>query len=201
MKKPHIVLSLFLLVGLSGCVTAPELYTEQYQSKDLDDADDDGVINARDLCPETPLDAVINNDGCPNTSDRPKINFRVILFGFDEDFLTEEEERRVVEIAQFLNKYTVPDVYLIGDTSIEGSKSYNDKLAQRRIATVNKILLENNVDEKRLKKEVFSLENHLPEALKGRSTRLIAVLKWPDGYKDYEVEWTIFTEREKLSKL
>lgn len=197
MKKIISLLTLLLPLCLTACVSQPELYTEQDQTRDLLDTDLDGVINARDLCADTPTDAVINNDGCPNSHDRPKITFRSIQFDFDKHTLTEGEQQRVVEMAEFLKKYTVPQVYLIGDTSTEGSQAYNDKLAQRRINAVTKILLANGVKEKRLEKEIYSVENHIPEALIGRSTRLIAVLKWPDNYKDYDVEWTIFTEKNK----
>lgn len=205
-KLPAPVMSLRLpfallcSIFLSACVTAPELYSkqdpQQEQTRNLNDIDLDGVIDERDLCSETPDDAVINNDGCPNMSDRPKVKFRVINFAFDKSELSKYEHKRVVEMATFLNKYPVTSLYLIGDTSVEGSDAYNEKLAKRRINSVHKVLLANKVEPSRLKDELFNIKNHLPKKLAGRKTRLIAVLKWPDKYKDYEVEWNIFTESQ-----
>jgi len=192
------------LISLSGCVTDPELYSNQEplqeQTRDLNDIDLDGVINERDLCAETPNDAVISNDGCEKLTGRPKVKFREIDFAFDESSLSDFEYKRVVEIAVFLNKYPETELYLIGDTSIEGSDAYNEKLAKRRIATVHALLIKNKVSPKRLMEESFSVTKHIPEKLKGRHTRLIAVLKWPGDYKDYEVEWNIFTESNKKTK-
>jgi OOP family OmpA-OmpF porin len=197
-------LIMLCIMGLAACVSAPELYSNknplQAQTRDLNDVDLDGVINERDLCSETPNDAVINNDGCEKLTGRPKVKFREVNFSFDKSDLNTYEHNRVVEIAFFLNKYPETSLYLIGDTSIEGSDAYNEKLAQRRIKTVHTLLIKNKVAASRLKKESFSVRNHIPESLKGRKTRLIAVLKWPEDYKDYEVEWNIFTESQKITK-
>ncbi|TYK66723.1 OmpA family protein [Colwellia echini] len=195
---------LLCLTSLTACITNPELYNEQdplqAQTRDLKDTDLDGVINARDLCLTTPDDAVISNDGCEKLTGKPKVKYRVIDFGFDKYHLSKIEQKRVVEMATFLNKYPETSLYLIGDTSIEGTNAYNEKLAKRRINTVQSILLKNNVAANRLKDEVYNMKNHIPASLQGRKTRLIAVLQWPKDYKDYEVKWDIFTESEKTQK-
>lgn len=192
---------MFFACCLTACVTNPELYTElepqPEQSRNLNDIDLDGVINERDLCTATPNDAVINNDGCPELTGRPKVKFRVIYFGFDKDELSDNEQKRTIEIATFLNKYPETSLYLIGDTSDVGTDEYNQQLAMRRIDSVHQLLIEHKVAASRLKKEVYAFKNHLPDYLKGRQTRLIAVLQWPENYKDYQVEWTIFTEKNK----
>lgn len=190
-----------IIIGLTACVTDPQLYSQedpiQEQTRDLNDIDLDGVINERDLCTETPDDAVINNDGCPNMTGRPKVKYRVIHFGFDKSSLSDKEFKRVIEMADFLKKYPMTTLYLIGDTSNVGSDAYNAKLAQRRINSVHKLLIKNDIDAKRLNNEVYNFQNHIPKNLFGREKRLIAVLQWPDDYKDYEVEWNIYTESNK----
>ena len=50
------------------------------------------------------------------------------------------------------------------------------------------------IEKSRLKNESYLEKSHIPASLKGRQTRLIAVLQWPVDYKDYQVEWTIFTD-------
>jgi len=195
-----LILLLFITLT-SACVTAPELYTEQdaktEQSRDLADLDRDGIINERDECTESPSDAVIDNDGCPALTGRPKVKYRIIHFGFDKSSLSAREHKRVLEMATFLKKYPETNLYLIGDTSSEGSDSYNQKLAKRRINSVHKLLQANGISNERLKQEIYSLKNHLPPELTGRDRRLIAVLQWPSNYKDYQVEWSIFTEMDK----
>ena len=201
LSRIHLPLTIACVMSLTACVTDPELYTEldppQEQTRDLHDIDLDGVINERDLCPETPSDAVINNDGCPNLTGRPKVKYRVIHFGFDKSSLSDREYKRVLEMAIFLKKYPTTSLYLIGDTSKVGSDAYNEKLAKRRINTVQTLLVNNGIDASRLKDEIFTVKNHIPTSLLGREKRLVAVLQWPDDYKDYEIEWNIFTESNK----
>ncbi len=197
----RIFITLLCTLSIASCVTDPELYSEQNpaieQTRDLADLDLDGVINERDLCADSPYDAVIDNDGCPTLTGRPKVKYRVIHFGFDKSSLSSREYKRVLEMADFLKKYAETSLYLIGDTSEEGSDSYNQKLAQRRIDAVLDVLLKQGIDRDRFKQEIYSFKNHIPEELKGRNRRMIAVLQWPDDYKDYKIQWNIFSEINK----
>lgn len=195
------MLLITLVTALSACVSQPELYSEadpqMEQTRDLFDLDLDGVINERDLCADTPTDAIINNDGCPTYTNRPKVKYRVINYAFDSSTLSSHEKVRVKEMARFLKKYPLTSLYLVGDTSVEGSEAYNLALAQRRIKSVHKILIAERVNPKQLKSEVYSFKNHMPASLFGRKTRLVAILQWPDDYKDYEIEWDIFTQKRE----
>ncbi len=197
----RIFITLLCTLSIASCVTDPQLYSEQNpaieQTRDLADLDLDGVINERDLCTDSPYDAVIDNDGCPTLTGRPKVKYRVIHFGFDKSSLSSREYKRVLEMADFLKKYAETSLYLIGDTSKEGSDSYNQKLAQRRIDAVLDVLLKQGIDRDRFKQEIYSFKNHIPEELKGRNRRMIAVLQWPDNYKDYKIQWNIFSEINK----
>ncbi|MGO2011127.1 MAG: hypothetical protein ACTJH9_09770 [Pseudoalteromonas sp.] len=53
------------LVMLTACVSNPVIHSVKYQSRDLYDSDNDGVINARDNCEGTDKEAITDNDGCP----------------------------------------------------------------------------------------------------------------------------------------
>jgi outer membrane protein OmpA-like peptidoglycan-associated protein len=198
-NSANLLMKFFVIIScvasLNACVTAPQLYSEQpVQSRDLHDDDLDGVINERDLCEQTPVDASISNEGCPTLTTRPKVKYRVIKFAFDKSTLSLREVSRVQEIATFLKKYPETNLYLIGDTSTEGSDAYNKKLATKRVNTVHQLLMNNNINKSRLKTESYGYKNHLPKSLQGRKTRLIAVLAWPKNVKDYQVDWSIFTD-------
>ena len=197
----RVFIAVLCIISISSCVTDPELYSEQNpareQTRDLADIDRDGVINERDLCADSPDDAIIDNDGCPTLTGRPKVKYRVIHFSFDKSSLSAREHKRVLEMAEFLKKYTETSLYLIGDTSEEGSDSYNKALAQRRIDSVLNVLLKEGINSDRFKQEIYSFKNHIPEELKGRNRRMIAVLQWPDDYKDYKIKWNIFSEINK----
>jgi outer membrane protein OmpA-like peptidoglycan-associated protein len=199
----RVFIALLCITSIAACVTDPELYSEQSpaieQTRDLADLDLDGVINERDLCADSPYDAVIDNDGCPTLTGRPKVKYRVIHFGFDKYSLSTREYKRVLEMADFLKKFTETSLYLIGDTSEEGSDSYNQALAQRRINSVLDVLMKQGINSERFKQEIYSFKNHIPDELKGRNRRMIAVLQWPDDFKDYEVKWNIFSEINKES--
>lgn len=179
------------LLTLTACASDPVLYAPQEQSRDLYDSDVDGVINARDNCVETGLDAVTNNDGCPSETEIPQHEVRVINFGFDQDTLTPQEQVKAIELAEYLRNNPTKQVYLIGDTSIEGSEEYNQKLAQRRIKTVTDILMANGVSASRFETETYQYPIHMPKELAGRKTRLIAVLSVP-GSKSYKKKWPLY---------
>jgi outer membrane protein OmpA-like peptidoglycan-associated protein len=169
----RVFIALLCITSIAACVTDPELYSEQSpaieQTRDLADLDLDGVINERDLCADSPYDAVIDNDGCPTLTGRPKVKYRVIHFGFDKYSLSTREYKRVLEMADFLKKFTETSLYLIGDTSEEGSDSYNQALAQRRINSVLDVLMKQGINSERFKQEIYSFKNHIPDELKGRN--------------------------------
>lgn len=179
------------ILGLSACASDPVLYGPQEQSRDLYDSDVDGVINARDNCAQTQDQAVTDNDGCPTETNIPHADVRVIDFGFDKDTLTPQEQVKVIELAEEMKKNTQTQLYLIGDTSVEGTDEYNRKLAQRRIKTVTDILQANGVNSSRFQTETYEYPIHMPKNLAGRDTRLIAILSIPDS-TGYQKQWQLY---------
>lgn len=179
------------IIGLSACASDPVLYGPQEQSRDLYDSDVDGVINARDNCAQTQDQAVTDNDGCPAATNIPHADVRVIDFGFDKDTLTPQEQVKVIELAENMKKNTQTQLYLIGDTSVEGTDEYNRKLAQRRVKTVTDILIANGVNSSRFQTETYEYPIHMPKNLAGRDTRLIAVLSIPDS-TGYQKQWHLY---------
>ncbi|XQF92410.1 OmpA family protein [Pseudoalteromonas espejiana] len=140
---------------LSACATEPGPYEQKVQTNDLLDQDDDGVINARDKCADTPLKAVTNNEGCPIEKSISETRGVVINFEFDKHELSGDAQQTVAEFAQTIENSPLITVLLIGDTSKKGSLEYNKKLALKRIESVKTALLALNVNEEQIAQQTF----------------------------------------------
>ena len=84
------------------------------------------------------------------------------------------------DLAQEIKANPEMQVYLIGDTSVEGTQEYNKALARRRINTVESILVAQGVNRDQLVEETYIAPTHMPKSVSGRETRLIAVMISPD---------------------
>lgn len=108
------------------------------------DDDGDGILNSKDLCPNTPIGQAVNSDGCPI-----KIALD-INFEYDSAKIDAASERLVQKYADFLNKYTNYSTKIVGHTDSAGSKAYNQKLSQKRATSVRDMLIEKSVDATRV---------------------------------------------------
>ncbi len=107
------------------------------------DSDKDGVIDPNDKCPNTPTWATVDNDGCPI-----KRTMR-INFPFDSAVISQDEKAEVSEFATFLKKEQY-NLHLIGHTDNIGSKAYNQKLSEKRAASVKEALSAEGIDASRM---------------------------------------------------
>lgn len=187
--------ALITCLSLSACIQTPEPFAVKEQSRDLHDADLDGVINARDDCAATPQGATISNEGCPNPNGQMKEVSREIMFEFDKDKLTADEQARLAKMVDRFKTFNDAKVFLIGDTSPEGNDEYNHKLAQRRVAEVTRILVAQGVPESSITEQVYYESNVTPEGFKARKHRLIAVAQWTEAGTD--MSWTIFSSEKR----
>ncbi len=108
------------------------------------DDDGDGVLNSKDLCPNTPIGQAVNSDGCP-LKIKLDINFK-----YDSAKVDVASQKLVQEYADFLNKYTNYSTKIVGHTDSAGSKAYNQKLSQKRATSVRDMLVEKGVDATRV---------------------------------------------------
>ncbi|EDP59967.1 OmpA family protein [Vibrio sp. AND4] len=165
------------------------------QVADLQDDDNDGVINARDLCPATPEFSEINNDGCEEyikSSERMEVR---ILFSNDSDDVDTVYRRQIGELSEFLNEYPSTSIELRGYASKVGGSEHNLDLSKRRASNVRTALLGYGIDPARVR--IVGLgDTHLEQqgtdevshALNRRVTASVI------GYKgEIKKEWTIFT--------
>ncbi|MDA0116625.1 OmpA family protein [Vibrio sp. T11.5] len=140
--------SLSLLSASVAC--SLQAYEDQYdyiqvpkalQISDLTDDDRDGVVNARDLCPETPLGAQIDNDGCGlEVMEKEERQMR-ILFANDSYDVSPVFLDQIRAMADFLDKYRSASIEIQGYASKTGSPNYNLALSKKRAFAVEQQLL------------------------------------------------------------
>lgn len=107
----------------------------------LDD-DQDGVINAKDKCPDTPKGAIVDKDGC--------WAFHGVLFDFDSDKVKSKYHPLIQNAVEVMKLNPGLTVEIQGHTDSYGSDSYNQNLSERRAQSVKKELVNQGVNSKRL---------------------------------------------------
>ncbi len=187
------------LLLLAACATSvPNDMPLAEQSKDLRDDDDDGVINARDRCPNTPHVAIVDNDGCPVYVANPEEGRIHILFANDSTNITTEYQSQIKEMSQFLTTHPATYIELKGYASPVGNSDYNVGLSQRRAQQVKESLLKHGIPPNRIKTIGFGdtqpVDAATTEITNTLSRRVTAQVKTSSN-KVVE-EWTIFTLRQ-----
>ncbi|BDR18320.1 TPA: OmpA family protein [Vibrio diabolicus] len=198
--KPIKILFILSLLAVTQQVVAEDEYDYRpvpnaEQIADLQDEDNDGVINARDMCPGTPEGSEVDNDGCGEyikASDNMQVR---ILFANDSDEINPVFRRQVRELSDFLKEYPTTSIELHGYASKVGGSQHNQDLSERRARNVREALLSYNIEPSRVRIVGFG-DTHLAQqgtdevshALNRRVTASVV------GYKgEIKKEWTIFT--------
>ncbi|HHX8496224.1 TPA: OmpA family protein [Vibrio diabolicus] len=198
--KPMKILFVLSLLAVTQLVVAEDEYDYRpvpsaEQIADLQDEDNDGVINARDMCPGTPEGSEVDNDGCGEyikASDNMQVR---ILFANDSDEINPVFRRQVRELSDFLKEYPTTSIELHGYASKVGGSQHNQDLSERRARNVREALLSYNIEPSRVRIVGFG-DTHLAQqgtdevshALNRRVTASVV------GYKgEIKKEWTIFT--------
>ncbi|CAH1534318.1 MULTISPECIES: OmpA family protein [Vibrio] len=203
MKVTKVLFTLSIFASASFAATNDEYdympTPDAQQIADLQDDDNDGVINARDLCPGTPVTSEIDNDGCGEyIKASEKMQVRV-LFANDSDEINPVFRRQIRELSEFLKEYPSTSIELQGYASKVGGSSHNLDLSKRRANNVREALLRYGIDTNRVRIVGFG-DTHLAtegtdevsHALNRRVTAYVV------GYKgEIKKEWTIFTTLPK----
>ncbi len=169
------------------------------QIADLEDNDNDGVINARDLCPDTPAQSEIDNDGCGTFIKTSKMQSLHILFANNSSIIPPVFITQIRQMAEFLKTYPSASIELKGYASKVGNSDHNLKLSKQRSETVENQLLRYGIERDRVKivglgdTELASQgDSQVAHALNRRVTATVV------GYKGTVVkEWNIFTTLPK----
>ncbi|MGF1905665.1 OmpA family protein [Aliivibrio salmonicida] len=201
MKKliyPTLITSLFLTACVSGDKDYIETPTPS-QIADLRDNDNDGVINARDICPGTPRGAQIDNDGCAEYVEQSDKKDLKILFANNSSEISPIFKSEIRTMAEFLAEYPETSIQLQGFASQQGNAEYNIRLSELRASAVRVALINYGVNPDKI--ETIGFGDTLLTA-KGDSAvshalnrRVVATVV---GFKgDVVDEWNIFTRKKK----
>lgn len=120
------------------------------QVSDLTDDDKDGVVNARDICPGTPVGAQVDNDGCGAAIVEEEERQLRILFANDSYEINPIFSDQIQTMAEFLEKYKSASIQIQGYASKVGDPEYNLELSKKRAHAVEDELLYYEVDPKRV---------------------------------------------------
>ncbi len=194
MKNFFIAISMLTLLA---CSSMPDTEVDHYQYDDIHDDDFDGVINARDICHQTPPNVHVNNEGCTSWDVNEKIDFVDLNFAFDSYVVREKDKPELERLAYLLNANDDYTITVIGDTSPEGSIRYNEKLAHRRAQAVVDVLLSFDVNKDKV--DVHFFTEQLPIVnyfMLERKHRVVALVHSP-VYK-FKPAWNIFTKENSL---
>jgi len=124
------------------------------------DSDKDGVTDADDQCPGTPLGAAVNSVGCWVLDN--------VLFDFNKDVIKSGAFPLLDNVAKILEKNPIMSVELQGHCDNVGSAEYNMDLSMRRAHAVKDYLIGKGILENRMGTEGFGFTK--PVALNGTDT-------------------------------
>ena len=116
---------------------APVIFTDG-------DDDQDGVPNSVDKCPGTPLNVVVDADGCPReipVDDALRMELRV-FFDNDKTVIKDQYKPEIQKVAEKMSEYPNSTASIEGHASKTGpSARYNQRLSEARANAVKSMLV------------------------------------------------------------
>ena len=117
------------------------------------DCDQDGVINAIDQCPGTLPGLEVDPVGC--VVKQQSLVLEGVQFEFDQAWLKPESAPILDRVAETMRGQPGMVVLIAGHTDSMGSDEYNINLSKGRAASVRRYLIEQGIDENRLRSQGF----------------------------------------------
>ncbi len=108
------------------------------------DSDGDGVLDAKDECPETPKGYQIDAKGCPQ---------RVTLhinFAFASNLIPTSAAQDVIDLTNFMKKNPASKISIVGHTDIIGIDARNQPRSEARSRALADRLIANGIDASRI---------------------------------------------------
>ena len=107
------------------------------------DSDGDGVADSMDACPNTPMNKVVDERGCPVevvVSDELKMELRV-FFDNDKSAIKNQYKPEIAKVAEKMREYPNSTARVEGHASKTGpSARYNQRLSEARAVAVKSML-------------------------------------------------------------
>lgn len=156
-NKIFTISTLSLVLFLTACAGSPDVTYDSATTVSLADDDNDGVINARDLCSDTIKGAAIDNKGCGEVKTSVvSVNLK-LLFDNNSSEIKASYLNELEQFAYAINQSSSElMVELEGHASAVGSAEYNLKLSHRRANSVKNTLIEKfAVEESKLSAVAF----------------------------------------------
>ncbi|WP_282114588.1 TolC family outer membrane protein [Pseudoalteromonas arctica] len=134
------------------------LETDTTTSSFLDD-DGDGVPNEQDTCPSTPLSTNVDLSGCTIYSASTS-NIEIgIPFSADSSDVRSQYIQEISRLADFLKENPNKQVEIQGHASLDGDRTYNRKLSEKRAFAVAEILIKQfDIKPKRVKSFGYGID-------------------------------------------
>lgn len=121
------------------------------------DSDGDGVVDSRDMCPNTPAGMRVDVNGCAIKA--AKIVLHDINFELNKATLTPEAKRSLDNVAAGLKGQPTMELLIDGYTDATGSDDHNLKLSKARAMAAKQYLVESGITATRLKAEGYGERN------------------------------------------
>lgn len=107
------------------------------------DRDADGVIDTQDKCLSSDNRYQVDASGCTVFEERLVELNLVLRYAHDSAVIAAEDEDKVRELVEFINQYQINKLTVYGHTSAPGPRAYNQKLSERRAASLANALIDN----------------------------------------------------------
>jgi outer membrane protein OmpA-like peptidoglycan-associated protein len=139
--------------GLDQCPNTPKGCTVDAHGCPLD-SDGDGVCDGLDKCPNTPAGAKVDANGCPvvvhdyerEMLDTGRIRLENVHFQTDRWDIQPEDEARLDEVGQVLERWPQLRIEIQGHTDSRASRAHNLVLSRRRADSVLNYLVKKYPD-------------------------------------------------------
>jgi len=112
-----------------------------------EDTDGDGIIDAKDRCPDTPRGATVNAEGC--------WVIPAVLFNTDKTEITSIYRSGLDSVIDVMRANPGVELKIQGHTDNQGSAAYNQRLSERRAETVKAYMVSAGISADRLSTEGY----------------------------------------------
>ena len=166
------------------------------QAFDLKDNEGDGVINARDKCPDSEPGVRVDNNGCASETMGTLSYTLDVHFDANSSIVKNEYLDQIEQLAQFLSNHPEAQVLIEGHTSIKGSATYNKMMSNKRALSIKKVLVNNfAIEKERITTIGYGFEKLIDdgdtEEAHQKNRRIVAVVT--ADVSSVDMKWTIYS--------